>query len=226
VPYGFRNQVGFLNWLRWTHRQADYLSQWDLEHVATPAALARAYKLIVFPGHHEYVTEREYDLVEGYRDLGGNLMFLSANDFFWRVERKDDVIEKSKRWRNLGRPEAGLIGVQYVGHQRSPRGSWVVRRTSARSWMFAGTDLGVGSAFARGGVEIDQVAGSSPRGVRVVAEIPHLFGPGMKAQMTYYETGRGARVFAAGAFHLTRAATSDPVVWRMLANLWTRMTKR
>jgi hypothetical protein len=226
VPYGFRNQVGFLNWLRWTHRQADYLSQWDLEHVATPAALARAYKLIVFPGHHEYVTEREYDLVEGYRDLGGNLMFLSANDFFWRVERKDDVVEKSKRWRDLGRPEAGLIGVQYVGHQRSPRGSWVVRRTSARSWMFAGTDLGVGSAFARGGVEIDQVAGSSPRGVRVVAEIPHLFGPGMKAQMTYYETGRGARVFAAGAFHLTRAATSDPVVWRMLANLWTRMTKR
>jgi hypothetical protein len=90
----------------------------------------------------------------------------------------------------------------------------------------AGTDLGVGSAFARGGVEIDQVSGSSPRDVRVVAEIPHLFGPGMKAQMTYYETGHGARVFAAGAFHLTRAVTSDPVVWRMLANLWARMTKR
>ncbi len=44
--------------------------------------------------------------------------------------------------------------------------------------------------------------------------------------MTYYETGHGARVFAAGAFHLTRAVTSDPVVWRMLANLWARMTKR
>jgi hypothetical protein len=226
VPYGFRNQVGFLNWLRWTHRRADYLSQWDLEHVAAPAALARAYKLLVFPGHHEYVTEREYDLVQGYRDLGGNLMFLSANNFFWRVERKDDVIVKSKRWRDLGRPEARLIGVQYVGHRRSPRGSWVVRKTPPSSWMFAGTDLGVGSAFARGGVEIDQVAGSSPRDVRVVAEIPHLFGPGMKAQMTYYETGRGARVFAAGAFHLTRAVTSDPVVWRMLANLWTRMTRR
>ena len=116
VPYGFRNHLGFLNWLHWTHRNADYLSQWDLEHVASPAALARAYDLIVFPGHHEYVTTREYDLVEGYRDLGGNLMFLSANNFFWRVERKDDLIVKSKRWRDLGRPEARLIGVQYVGH--------------------------------------------------------------------------------------------------------------
>jgi hypothetical protein len=92
--------------------------------------------------------------------------------------------------------------------------------------MFAGTDLQVGAGFGRGGVEIDQVTGASPRGVRVVAEIPRLFGPGMKAQMTYYETSRGARVFAAGAFLLTRAITSDPVVSRMLANLWKRMVKR
>lgn len=226
VPYGFRNNLGFLNWLHWTHRKADYLSQWDLEQAESPSVLHKAYELIVFPGHHEYVTSREYDLVEGYRDLGGNLMFLSANNFFWRVERRGDVIVKSSRWRDLGRPEARLIGVQYVGHQRSPRGSWVVRSTPARSWLFAGTDLGVGSAFARGGVEIDQVAGASPGGVRVVAEIPHLFGPGMKAQMTYYQTGRGARVFAAGAFHLTRAVTSDPVVWRMLANVWARLVKR
>jgi hypothetical protein len=226
VPFGFRSQVGFLNWLHWTHRKADYLSQWDLEQVTSPAALARAYDLLVFPGHHEYVTTREYDLVEGYRDLGGNLMFLSANNFFWRVERKNDVIVKSGRWRALGRPEARLIGVQYVGNQPSPRGAWIVRRTPASSWMFAGTQLRAGSPFARGGVEIDQVTGASPPGVRVVAEIPHLFGPGMKAQMTYYETGRGARVFAAGAFHLTRTVTSDPTVWRMLSNLWARMVKR
>ncbi len=72
-------------------------------------------------------------------------MFLSANNFFWRVEREGDVLVKSSRWRDLGRPEAALVGVQYVGHQRSPRGSWVVRRTPARSWIFAGTDLHVGS---------------------------------------------------------------------------------
>ncbi len=226
VPYGYRNVLGFLNWLHWTHKRVDYLSQWDLEHARSPATLNRAYDLVVFAGHHEYVTEREYDLVEGYRDLGGNLAFLSANNFFWRVERKGDEVVKAGRWRDLGRPEARLIGVQYVGNKPSPRGSWVVRRTPARTWLFAGTDLGVGSGFGRGGVEIDQVAGASPPDVRVVAEIPHLFGPGMKAQMTYYETGRSARVFAAGAFHLTASVTSDPVVRRVLANLWERMVRR
>jgi hypothetical protein len=226
VPYGFRNNLAFLNWLHWTNRSVDYLSQWDLEQAPSPAVLARTYDLIVFSGHHEYVTGREYDLVEGYRDLGGNLMFLSANNFFWRVEREGNSIVKSRRWRDLGRPEAALVGVQYVGNQPSPRGAWVVRRAAARTWLFAGTDLRIGSAFGRGGVEIDQVTGASPRGVRVVAEIPHLFGPGMKAQMSYYETARGARVFAAGAFHLTRTVTSDPVVGRMLANLWSRMVRR
>ena len=88
VPYGFRFHLGSCNWLHWTQRKADFLSQSDLEQVDGPHALAAAYDLIVFAGHHEYVTTREYDLVEGYRDLGGNLMFLSANNYFWRVERE------------------------------------------------------------------------------------------------------------------------------------------
>lgn len=225
VPYGFRFHLGFLNWLHRTNKRVDFLSQWDLERVENSTELARAYDLIVFEGHHEYVTVREYDLVEGYRDLGGNLMFLSANNYFWRVERHDDVIEKSSRWRDLGRPEAALVGVQYVANQRTPRGPWIARKTPAQSWLFAGTGLRPGSQFARGGVEIDQVTRASPSGIQVVAEIPDLFGPGMTAQMTYYETRTGARVFAAGAFHLTRATTSDPVMWRMLENLWTRMTR-
>lgn len=226
VPYGFRFHLGFLNWLHWTQREVDFLSQWDLEQIDSPRALAAAYDLIVFAGHHEYVTTREYDLVEGYRDLGGNLMFLSANNYYWRVEREGDRIVRTGRWRKLDRPESALIGVQYVGHQRSPRGAWVIRKTQDRSWIFAGTRLGVGSRFSRGGVELDQVTPESPPGVRVVAEIPHLFGPGMSAHMTYYETATGARVFAAGAFHLTRGVTSDPVMWRILENIWARMVTR
>ncbi len=135
VPYGYRFHSGFLHWLYWTDKRVDFLSQWDLEHVRGPAALKRAYRLIVFAGHHEYATTREYDLVEGYRDLGGNLMFLSANNYYWRVERHGNVIEKSKRWRDLGRPESALVGVQYIAYQRSPRRPWVVRRTPARRWL-------------------------------------------------------------------------------------------
>jgi len=42
--------------------------------------------------------------------------------------------------------------------------------------------------------------------------------------MTYYETARGAKVFAAGAFHLARFAHVDPVVSRVLENLWARLS--
>lgn len=225
VPYGFRYQVGFLNWLHRTGRTVDYLSQSDLEAVDDGRALARAYDLVVFVGHHEYVTRTEYDVVEDYRDAGGNLMFLSANNFFCRVERDGNIIVRGSRWRDLGRPEAALVGVQYRTYQRSPRRAWIVRRSKAQRWLFAGTSLEEGSAFSRGGVEIDQLTPASPRGVQLVAEIPRLFGPGLSAQMSYYETDAGAKVFAAGAFHLTRAATSDPVVWRILENLWARLAR-
>jgi hypothetical protein len=226
VPFGFRSQLSFLNWLYRNHKQVDFLSQLDLERTESSEALARAYDLIVFGGHHEYVTEAEYDLVTGYRDLGGNLLFLSANNFFWRVQRVRDVIVKAGRWRELGRPEAGLIGVQYVANQPSPRGAWVVRSARARSWIFAGTGLRPGSELARGGVEIDKVTRASPAQVQVVAEIPDLFGPGKTAQMTYYETQAGAKVFAAGAFHLTQRVTSDPILRRVLENLWRKLARR
>ena len=223
VPYGFRFHLGFHKWLHWSGKRVDYLSQWDLEQVASADVLAREYDLLVFAGHHEYVTTKEYDLVEGFRDRGGNLMFLSANNFFWRVDRNGDVLVKVRRWRDLGRSEAALVGAQYVANQTEPRGPWIARQPG-RYWIFAGTGIRLGSRFSRGGVEIDQITADSPPDVELLAEIPDLFGPGKSAHMTYYETPAGARVFAAGAFHLTRGVTTDFVVWRLLENLWQRLT--
>lgn len=227
VPYNFRRyDLPFLTWLARTQKRVDVLAQSDLEAVPSSRALAAAYDLIVFPGHHEYVTRREYDLVEGFRDLGGNLAFLSANNYFWEVVRRGGSITKTRLWRDLGRPEARLIGVQYLANGKAPRQPWIVGRAGAASWIFAGTGLNEGSSFARGGVEIDRLAAVSPRGVRVLAEIPNLFGPGATAQMTYYEAPSGARVFAAGAFYFTRMINFDPVVSRIVENLWRRMVTR
>lgn len=225
VPYGLRFHLGFLHWLSWTGKRVDVLSQADLERVSNVQRLRRAYDLIVFAGHHEYVTTREYDVVDRYRNRGGNLMFLSANSYFWRVIRRGDVIRKSKRWRDLDRPEASLIGAQYIAYRRSPRRPWVVRRTPAMRWFLKGTGLRPGSRFGRGGVEIDHVSKASPRHTQVLAEIPNLFGRGRTAQMTYYETPAGARVFATGAFHFSRAITTDFVVWQLLENVWKRLTR-
>ena len=41
--------------------------------------------MVVFESHGEYVTTHMFDITEQYRNLGGHLAFLSANDFFREV---------------------------------------------------------------------------------------------------------------------------------------------
>ena len=81
-----------------------------------------------------------------------------------------------------------------------------------------------GSTFGSGGIEIDKTSVASPRGVKVLAEIPNLFGPGFTGQMTYYETRSGAKVFAAGAFTLAGAVIRNPTVAKMMENLWAELS--
>ncbi len=224
VPYSFRRyDLSFLNWLAGTGKAVDFLADSDLASAPRASALDGAYDLIVFPGHHEYVTTREYDLVTGFRDLGGHLAFLSANNFFWQIVKRGNVMHRTKQWRDLGRPEAALVGAQYRGNNLRS-GPYIVRDAAAAPWLFAGTGLTDGSQFCCGGIEIDKTTSHSPHGVKVLAEIPDLFGPGFTAQMTYYETANGARVFAAGAFSLA-ASVDSPVGAQLVANLWAHMSQ-
>ncbi len=223
VPPHFRAyDLRFLRWLNATGREVDVLAQEDLDGLSG-AALARSYRLLVFPGHHEYVTTEEYNAVTAFRDLGGNLAFLSANNFFWKIRVKGTTMTRVAKWRDLGRPEAALLGVQYRANDRGGRKApWLVRDTPASRWLFAGVRLRNGNEFSTGNVEIDATAPSSPPRIEVVAEIPDLMGPGLTAQMTYYETAAGAKVFAAGAFSLARNLY-EPPVRQLLANLWRRL---
>jgi hypothetical protein len=224
VPANFRRyDLSFLKWLAGTGKDVDFLADSDLASAPAGSALARAYDLIVFPGHHEYVTTREYDLVVGYRDRGGHLAFLSANNFFWQIVERGNVMRRTQQWRDLGRPEAALVGAQYRGNDLQT-GDYIVRDTAAAPWLFADTGLTDGSQFCCGGIEIDKTASSSPRGVKVLAEIPNLFGPGFTAQMTYYETANGAEVFAAGAFSLA-ASVDLKIGGQLVAKLWAHMAQ-
>lgn len=227
IPFFRRYDLPFLHWLEWGGKKVEYLADTDLEDVPTGDALAAAYDLVVFPGHTEYVTEHVYDVVTRYRDLGGNLAFLSANNFFWRVEKTGDVLRRTALWRALGRPESALLGVQYIGNDEGSRqGVFVVRNFDAAPWLWDKTGLEPGSTFGEFvggyGIEIDATTPASPPGTVVLAEIPDLFGPGQTAQMTYYETAAGAKVFSAGALDFGGSATFWPMK-RMLDNLWARL---
>ena len=98
------------------------------------------------------------------------------------------------KWRDLGRPEAALIGVQYRANDRGGhRAPWLVRDAPARRWLFANVPLRRGREFSAGNVEIDAVAPSSPLAVEVPAEIPDPMGPELTAQMTTTRRRLGQR---------------------------------
>ena len=216
---------GFIRWLALHGKQADFLSDADLDTVASGDVLAHAYDLIVFPGHEEYVTEHELDVTQRYRDLGGNLALLSANDFFYKVVKQGDEMHGRWRWRDLGRPEAALVGAQYVdwNHDYYKNVPYHVTRTAVAPWLYRGTGLHDGSTFGVYGIEVDAMAPSSPKGTKVVAGIPNIFGPGKSAQMTYYATARGAKVFSAGVMNFGGSALW-PQVRTMIGNIWTYLS--
>jgi hypothetical protein len=173
------------------------------------------------------MTARAYDVVERFRDLGGRLIFLSADNFFWKTEKQGSTIRRVKLWRNDGRPEARLAGVQYRANDDGRRqGPFTVVAAEAAPWLFDRTGLENGSTFGETvggyGIEIDTTTADSPPGTVVLARIVDLFGPGASAEMTYYETEAGARVFSAGVLDFSGSATFWPIN-RMLENLWNHM---
>jgi hypothetical protein len=228
-PRFFRYDFPFLRWLEKTRREPDVYADDDLESFPTGDELRRLYDLVVFPGHSEYMTEHAYDVVERFRDLGGRLVFLSANNFFWKVERRGQTIRRRALWRTLGRPEARLLGVQYRANDDGRiQGPFIVSDADATPWLFRGTGLRNGDKLGEEvggfGIEIDMTTPGSPPGTRVPALIPNIFGLGLHAEMAYYETEAGARVFSAGVLDFP-AVLYTPQGIKLLDNLWRHMVE-
>jgi len=88
------------------------------------------YKGFISSGHDEYWTKEIYDAVENARDAGVHLAFTGANVSYWqsRLENNDRVLVvykngnvdpepndalKTIKFRDLGRAEQTLVGIQY-----------------------------------------------------------------------------------------------------------------
>jgi len=104
------------------------------------------------------------------------------------------------RWRDspTSRPEAALVGVQYIADP--VEGDMVV--ADATHWAFEGTGLKNGDAFpGLLGYEVDAVSEASPPSLRVLAHSP--FGGGADeprySDMASYQAPGGALVFATGS---------------------------
>src|SRR3954470_3199828 len=223
VPTRFRGyELGFLRWLYVEHKRVDFITDRQLDRIG-PRRLRRLYDLVVFLGHHEYMTTHAYDTTTGFRDLGGRLLFSSTTNFLYRVEHRGRWLYRKEPWRELGRPEAALIGAQYLSNDFGEhQGRYDVVGAAAAPWAFRGTGLGDGDTFGHGGIEIDGRSAASPPGTVVLATMHDLHGPGLSAEMTYYETPVGARVFAAGTLNFAGTAL-EPRVSALLENVWRRL---
>ena len=229
VPPHYRGyDRGFLQWLAHTGKRPDFLADDDLERLSGQR-LARLYDLIVFSGHEEYATKHVWNAIRDYRNAGGNLAFLSANDLFYRIVRHGHKIDRIGHWYDFGRSDASLIGAGYVGyyerfgnHYRNR--PYTVTGALLAPWLFHGTGLRNGDPFGSYGIEINQKTSDSPPRTQVIARIPDQFGPGKSAEMTYYTTPKGAKVFSAGAINFGGSAQL-PVVSRLLENLWRHLRR-
>ena len=228
VPAGLPEQfqrfdVGFLRWYWHSGYRADFISDDDLERISSARQLSH-YRLIVFGGHEEYVTSHTFDLITAYRKAGGNLAFLSANNFFYQVKVAGNTMTGRTPWRDLGRPEAALIGAQYAGWDEGnyPNRPYRITNTAAAPWLFKDTHLHDGSIVGNYGIEVDEPNAASPPHTHVLAEIPNELGPGKPAEMTIYTRGRST-VFDAGAINF-EASAHWPALSRFFSNLWSHLS--
>ncbi len=213
VPWQFGTQMWpFLRWARLHAVEVDFLAEADA--VKLGAALPADYDLIVVPTHLEYVTETEYDVLQHYRDEGGDLIFLASNDLYWKVDIDGTSMHKVARWRELGRPESALVGAQYAGSKTGDVAPYVVADSSAAGWAFAGTGLTPAALFSFAGTEFDVTTAASPPGTQVLATVRTATHRG---EMTYYELG-AAKVFAPGTFFSARLLQAPES--RLLENVW------
>jgi hypothetical protein len=95
-----------------------------------PATLLK-HRLVAVAGHGEYWTKTMRDAFETARDSGVNLAFMGANAAYMQVRLEDgrrtmvayksmydpnpDVSSKTAMFREVGRLECGLIGIQHQG---------------------------------------------------------------------------------------------------------------
>ena len=87
LPYRFGDwDLAFLTWLQQNGKQVDFLTDADLD-TATGDQLAKAYSLVIFPGHEEYITAHELAVIQRYKALGGHMAFLAANNLFRTMAR-------------------------------------------------------------------------------------------------------------------------------------------
>jgi hypothetical protein len=178
------------------------------------------HRLVVVAGHDEYWTTGIRDAFDAALAAGTNLAFMGSNEAYWHIEYEDGdrtifgykslydpapvLADKTALWREIGRPECELMGVQhqFLTVQDHALDYTVTAAGAADPWL-ARTGFNAG----------DTVVGVVGREHDVLNPFPEsCFHPGLTVLFHYdgggvdqnadavrFTAPSGARVFASGA---------------------------
>jgi hypothetical protein len=196
----------------------DVSYQTDLDTDRDPASLLR-HRAVLVAGHDEYWTSGIRDAFDAALAQGTNLAFMGSNEGYWRIKYEDDgrtifgykslydpapLPDKTAMFREIGRPECMLMGVQHQFLVPLPNAlDYSVTAAGAADPWLARTGLNAG----------DTIAGVVGREHDVINPYPQsCFHPGLTVLFHYdghgidqnadavrFTAASGARVFASGA---------------------------
>jgi hypothetical protein len=201
----------------------------DIDTDANPWSLFE-HRLVIVAGHDEYWTLAIRNAFESALAAGTNLAFMGSNDAYWNVKYEDggqtiftyksmydpnpDVTTKTAMFREIGRPECLLEGVQHADIRvlDHPLDYTVTSAGASDPWL-------QGTGFLAG----DRIAGVVGREHDTLTGYPGCVKPGETVLFHYdgggvdlngdairYTAPSGARVFASGAQEFSWALDS----WR------------
>lgn len=234
-PYTYDGAGYFFEWehdlIMWLEREGyDVSYATDIDVHAQGAALVKRYKGLISAGHDEYWSKQMYDAAVAGRNAGVNLAFMGSNAVFWQIRLgsgrfgapnrvvicyKDASIDpatsaarKTIQWREVGRPEQTLVGVQYGTFNRftydgSTHSDYVV--TNSNHWAYQNSGFADGDRVSGlAGYEIDSLDLNYPKPANLSytllsrSPFTDVYGDTVMANSSIYQARSGAWVFASG----------------------------
>jgi len=242
--------------LMWLEREGYDISYTTSIDVHAGRSSLTDYKGFISPGHDEYWTKEMMDFLEIARDEGTGIAVFGANAMYWQirmessngdgVERvmtvyKDGLVDpepnpnlKTIKHREVGRPEQGIIGVQYGICCAAQNGDYIVQNSD--HWIYQGSGFDDGDAVPGIlGYEVDARAEGIPltAGDKQVL-LSNSFYAGslnrmLDANSSIYRTNAGNWVFASGtmswSWALNRSDYVDAGIQQTTRNLLNRLTE-
>lgn len=225
----------FLGWLERERYEYDLYADYQLHDGTLDLD---AYEVVIVHTHPEYWSRAMYEQLKSWVfERGGQLAYLGGNginaevEFFgadrMRVNNETTGIHEEglhrdasegyeSRFHRTVESEGTLLGVAYTPSGIMTAAPYEVRDPD--HWLFSGTDLDAGDTFGEetlqervsggaSGHETDKVSRFAPEGIDPVAKGLNPNDGG--AEMVYFETESGGKVFATGSITYTAGLLID-----------------